>query len=388
MPWKEVNIMDQRKKFVLESFKPGVNFSELCRDYGICTKTGYKWKTRFLEQGFEGLKDQTTIPRRNPKRLPEETVCEIIRIKKTKINWGPKKIRLVYAANHPGERIPSRSTIERILKKSGFVVERKRRRKCKSERIQNRIKPEKPNDIWTVDFKGWWYTPEKERCEPLTVRDEYSKYVLAIEILKKGNIWAVREAFELIFKEFGLPKMIRSDNGPPFASHWAVLGLTRLAVWWMALGIKLDRIDPASPYQNGGHERMHLDMKKELEGKIEGSLKMHQSVFDVWRNEFNKERPHESLGMKTPSAVYIKSERKYTGPIDFIEYPGGYITRQINNRGILKYKGHSVFISNVFHGYNIGLKQNSKKNLDVWFDDNHLGEIDLQTYLFKSILEI
>ena len=182
--------------------------------------------------------------------------------------------------------------------------------------------------------------------------------------------------------------MIRSDNGPPFASHMAILGLTRLAAWWMSLGIKLDRIDPGSPQQNGGHERMHLDMKKELEGKIDGSLKMHQSVFDVWREEFNTERPHESLDMKTPAMVYEKSERKYHGPINYIEYPGGFISRQINHRGYLQYKGHRVFISNVFSGYNIGLKANGKEYIQVWFDNNHIGEFDLQTNMFKSILEI
>ena len=388
MPWKEANVMDLRLKFVLESFKTGTNFTELCREYGITTKTGYKWKTRFLENGLEGLKDKPKVPHKNPRRLSEETICEIIRIKQTKKNWGSKKIRQVYANNHPGERMPAVSTFDRVLRRAGFAPAIKRSRKFKSQRIQNRIKPEKPNDVWTVDFKGWWYTPKKERCEPLTVRDEFSKYILSIKILNKGDIWSVREEFKNIFTEYGLPKVIRSDNGPPFASHMAILGLTRLAVWWMANGIVLDRIDPGSPYQNGGHERMHLDMKRELEGKIAGNLDMHQNVFNVWRKEFNEERPHESLGMKTPSMVYKKSERKYLGPINFIEYPGGFISRQVNNRGCLRFSGNRIFLSNVFAGYNVGLKYKSEEAVEVWFDNNQVGEIDLQTNLVKSILEL
>jgi putative transposase len=386
MPWKEINVMSQKIEFVLKSFSKEISFTALCKQYGISTKTGYKWKQRFLEDGITGLEDKPKIPNKNPRKLSEEVVCELIRIKKTKPEWGPKKVRLVYANNHAKERIPSRSTVERILKKAGFVETKKKRRRGNSERIQYRIKPEKANDVWTVDFKGWWYTAEREKCEPLTVRDEYSRYVLAISILEKGDISSVKREFERIFKEYGLPRVIRSDNGPPFASSMAIMGLTKLAVWWMSLGIKLDRIDPASPYQNGAHERFHLDIKKELEKKIDGSLKMHQQVFNVWRDEYNEERPHEGIDMKTPAMLYNKSERKYDVDVEYMEYPGGYLSRQVNDRGYINYKGHRIFISNAFAGYNVGLKKNGLNNFEVCFDDNHIGYIDLNCYLFESVL--
>lgn len=374
MPWKVMNVMNQKLEFIMKAFSEHINFQRLCREYGISTKTGYKWKQRFLEEGIQGLHEKSRKPESNSKQIPEEVICEIIKIKQSKKNWGPKKIRAVYANLHPKEKTPSQSTFERILKKAGFVETKTRKRiKSKAERIQERIEPTKPNDVWTVDFKGWWYTQENEKCEPLTVRDEFSK---------------VKKEFERLFKKYGLPKMIRSDNGPPFASHQSALGLTRLAVWWMAYGIRLDRIDPGSPYQNGAHERMHLDMKKELEGKIRGSLKMHQSIFDIWKKEFNDERPHESLNMKTPSTIYKKSSKKYKGTIDYIEYPAGFLSRQLNSRGYFQYKGHRIFISNAFNSYNIGLKHNGSSSFEVWFNKTLIGEVDLQLYIFKSILEI
>jgi transposase InsO family protein len=214
MPWKEINVMSQKLEFVLKTFKMEKSFTELCTEYGISTKTGYKWKERFFQEGIEGLKEKPRKPHRSPTHLPEEVICELIRIKKTKRNWGTKKIREVYVNNHPHERIPARSTVERILKKAGFVESRRRRRKVLSERIRDRIVPEKPNELWTVNFKGWWYTREREKCEPLTVRDEFAKYIFSIAILEKADISSVKHEFELIFMQYGLPKMIRSDNGP------------------------------------------------------------------------------------------------------------------------------------------------------------------------------
>jgi transposase InsO family protein len=388
MPWKEVNTMEQKFDFVLKSLEKDTNFTQLCLEYGISTKTGYKWKERFILEGFEGLKDKSTKPLTNPCHLSEEVICEIIRIKQTKNNWGPKKIRMVYIRNHKHEKIPSLSTVERVLKKSGFIESRKRRRKINPERLQNKFVPEKPNDIWTVDFKGWWYTSEQERCEPLTVRDEFSKYIFAITVLEKGDTSSVKQEFERLFKEFGLPKMIKSDNGPPFASTQGLLGLTRLSAWWLSLGIKLDRIDPGAPYQNGAHERMHLDMKKELENKISGSLKLHQSIFNEWRIEFNEERPHESLSMNTPSLIYYKSERLYDGITDWLVYPHGYISRKVNDRGVLNHKGRRIFITNALCGYNVGLKPKDRSILEVWFDCNLIGNIDLKTFMFRSIMKL
>src|SRR4030042_3672505 len=196
MPWKEINVMSQKLEFVLKTFKMEKSFTELCTEYGSSTKTGYKWKERFFQEGIEGLKEKPRKPHRSPTHLSEEVICELIRIKKTKRNWGPKKIREVYVNNHPHERIPARSTVERILKKAGFVESRRRRRKVLSERIQDRIEPEKPNELWTVQLKGWGYTQEREKCEPLTVRDDFAKYIFSIAILEKADISSVNREFE------------------------------------------------------------------------------------------------------------------------------------------------------------------------------------------------
>ena len=264
-----------------------------------------------------------------------------------------------------------------------MIEPKKKRRRHNGERIQNHFLPDASNQLWTVNFKGWWYTQFKEKCEPLSVRDEFSKFILDIRILEKGDITLVKRVFEKLFREYGLPDAIRSDNGPPFASPVALLGLTKLAAWWISLGIKLDRIDPGSPYQNGSHERMHLDMQKELEGKISGNLKLHQKVFDVWRQEYNEERPHEALKMKTPASIYrksIKSYRQYSG----IEYPDGFISRKVHDKGIFCLKERRIFFSNALTGFDIGIKEAGENLRDLYFCETYLGQLDLISLTFSS----
>jgi transposase InsO family protein len=381
MPWKETNVMDQKKEFVLESFKDNCNFTELCTKFGISTKTGYKWKLRFIEKGFQGLSELSRKPNNSPVKLSEDIILDVIRLKLRKKNWGAKKIRQIYSNNNPGKVIPSVSSFTRILNKAGLTNPRKKRRKGFGFRIENRITPEKPNEVWTVDFKGWWYTPLDEKCNPLTIRDEYTRYILSIKALEKGDIPAVKAEFESVFKKYGLPDIIKSDNGPPFASKSSLMGLTKLSVWWLSLGIKLDRIKPASPYQNGGHERMHLDMKNELESQIDGDIRNHQNVFESWRKEFNEERPHESLKMKTPGSIYSKSERKYeSGIIDF-DYPANYRERIVNDRGFINYNRIRYFIGYPFSYYKVGLEIKRNGEVKIYFGNNYLGKLDLDSRL-------
>jgi len=381
MPWKEYLVMDQKKKFVLESLEGNVNFTKLCAKYCISTKTGYKWKHRFLERGFKGLEDLSKRPKTNPNRLTEDIILEIINIKIKKKYWGSRKIRDIYAANHPGETIPARSTVDRLLKKAGLVKPRKKRRNSSGVRIENRVSASHPNHVWTVDFKGWWYTPDKEKVNPLTVRDEYSKYILSIKAMEKGDMACVYKEFDSLFKIYGLPEIIRSDNGPPFANMQSLLGLTKLSVWWLSLGISLDRIEPGSPHQNGAHERMHLDMSRELEGQIDGNLRVHQKIFEEWRKEFNEERPHEALEMKTPKSIYKSSSLYYDADFVEFEYPGTYKNRFVNNRGYIHYKGKLYFLGNPFNGYNIGIHKDKTGRLNVWFGTSLLGHFDNETGL-------
>jgi transposase InsO family protein len=379
MPWKEDNTMDLRKKFIRRMFEKKESFTELCKEFGISTKTGYKWKERLIKYGWSGLCDQSRRPRSNRKEIPEEIVLKLIKIKTQKPNWGSYKILKVFTNNNPNDRPPALSSVERIFEKAGLREKRKRKKHLPSVRIQNRITPKKPNDVWTVDFKGWWYSNKKEKVNPLTVRDEYSKYILCITVVEKGDISCVQNEFRKLFKKHGLPLCIRSDNGPPFACRFNSLGMTKLSAWWMSLGIYLDRIDPGCPYQNGAHERMHRDMKKELEGQIDGSLNEHQKVFDQWREEYNTERPHEALGMKCPSDYYMNSERKYDPEITDIEYPQRYKVRKVNDRGFFNYDKKRCFIGNPFAGYSIGLRVGQDKKTEIWFDKFRLGYLDLDT---------
>lgn len=387
MPWQEVTKMEEKKAFIWRAFDSNENFSQLCKEFGISTKTGYKWKERFKKDGLSGLTDQSRRPKKHSNQLSEEVICKIIRIKTNKRNWGPPKIRKVYERENPDSYLPSPATFERVLKRSGLTKRRKRVRRKVGERISNRLEAVHPNHVWTVDFKGWWYTPHGERCEPLTVRDQYSRYILSIEILEKGNTYCVKKHFEKLFKRYGLPEIIRSDNGVPFASAHGLYGLSNLSVWWLSLGIALDRIEPGKPSQNGAHERMHADIYRELEGKIQGDLKFHQAVFDTWRDEFNTERPHEAIEMQTPSELYVPSLRKFHGDAE-LAYPEGFHVRIVSNRGILYHKGRRIFLSNAFNGYRIGIEYIDTMSLAVYFGNWRIGTIDRINYLFTPNEEV
>jgi putative transposase len=243
MPWKEINAMNQRMEFVMKALK-AENFRALCAEYGISPKTGYKWVERLKAHGLRGLADQTRRPGSHALQLKEEVICEIVRLKKLRPAWGPKKIRVIYARTHA--EVPSESSFKRILDRAGWVEHRRTRRRESSGRLFAGRKASAPNEVWTVDFKGWWYGAPGHRCEPLTVRDEYSRYVLELRALPNAKTETVRACFERLFAEYGLPAAIRSDNGAPFASRVGLWGLTRLSAWWLALGIDLERNRPGA----------------------------------------------------------------------------------------------------------------------------------------------
>jgi transposase InsO family protein len=376
MPWKETSVVEERKKFVLAAYKSKDTFTVICCRFGISTKTGYKWLERFKENGTAGLIDKTPIAKNVKNKTDEIIKHRLLTLKRKHMAWGAKKIMTIYSRKYPDEHIPARSTVEELFKKEGLTTKRKRRKSSTVNIMQRKIKPSKPNELWTVDFKGWWWTCAKERCEPLTIRDEYSKYIFAIEVPEKGNTPSVMAVFEQIFKKYGLPDYIRSDNGPPFASTLNMWGLSKLSVWWMSLGIKLDRSTPGCPHENGSHERMHRDIMNELEGKIHGDLRQHQKMFDKWRKEFNEVRPHESLGMKTPKEVYVKSDRKYYTDEIEIEYKGRMRSRMVNDRGYFNWQCQRIFVGNPFAGYNVGIKLRSEQSPEVWFDYFKLGVIN------------
>lgn len=383
MPWKETDMKSLRTEFVMRSLEEKIPFVQLCREYGIEPKTGYKWKQRFLEEGLEGLADRSRRPKSSPAGLSEGVVCEIIRLKKEQEKWGPRKIREVYARSH--SRVPSESSFKRVLEKAGYVKKRRRRAAGDSGRLQNRKASEQPNDVWTVDFKGWWYTCDGQRCEPLTIRDDHSRFLLCVYPPANGRTETIRAIFERTFQIYGLPVTIRSDNGSPFAAAQAPLGLSRLSAWWLALGIDLDRIDPGCPAQNGGHERMHRDIAQELEGRIEGNLSRHIEELETWRRIYNEERPHEALGMRCPADLYRKSQRKYTDTSEELIYPG-LLQRKVQTSGAIKIEGRRIAISSSLKGWTVGLKATGKATYRVFFAGLCLGEIDVARESFNVIV--
>jgi len=385
MPWKERDVKNLRLEFVLRSFGEKLPFTVLCREYGIQTKTGYKWRQRFLEEGAAGMEDRSRRPDTHPNQLREDVVCEMVRLKTAHLKWGPRKIRELYARKHPGVDLPSESSFKRVLKKAGLVQKRRRRRSRDGGRLQNRAVSEQPNDVWTVDFKGWWYTPGGERCEPLTVRDDYSRYVLCASVPGNARHETVRGEFERLFDKHGLPGTIRSDNGAPFAAAQAPLGLSRLSAWWLVLGIDLDRIDPGCPSQNGGHERMHRDIAGELERQVEGDLRQQAAALETWRRIFNEERPHEALGMRCPAELYRNSRRRYEGTPERLTYPRGYLERKVQLRGQIQIEGAAILLSRALAGWNVGLNPSGASAYSVHFGRLCLGRLDLETESFLPI---
>ena len=377
MPWKKSEPMEQRTEFALKALK-SENFRALCQEYGISTKTGYKWRERFLSQGIAGLAEESRRPRRSPQQLKQEEVCEIVRLKLAHPYWGPAKIRELYLRQHP--KVASLSSFKRVLEAIGLTQRRKKRRASEAGRLSTGAKAEAINEIWTVDFKGWWHGTEG-RCEPLTVRDEFSRYLLELRQVPNARSQTVQERFEKLFERHGLPQAIRSDNGTPFASRSAVLGLSRLSAWWVALGIDLERSRPGKPQDNGAHERLHRDISQELECL---GRNITQEALDLWRHEFNFERPHQALGMRCPGELYRSSSRKYCGGIEELIYEG-LTPRRVNQNGCIRWKDQTRFISQSLSGWNVGLKNTQNQKIELCFAQLLLGHLDPATFSFERI---
>lgn len=382
MPWKEVDKMTEKEKFINEMLKAEKPFKHLCNEYGISEKTGYKWKNRFYADGKAGLQEQSRATKTHSNALEEDAIIEIIKFKEAHPYWGAKKIRELYARKYPEKEVPSLSSVNRILDKCGMVKKRRvKSATTETKRLRQYIKPEEVNDVWAIDFKGWWKS-SGELCEPFTVRDVVSKKILCVRLMESKSSEAVRTVMTELFKEYGLPKVIRSDNGTPFSSPNGLLSLTSLSAWWITLGITPDRTDKGTPGQNGSLERMHADIAREIQGQIKGGRKANQVVLDEWVKEYNSVRPNEAIGMKTPDEVYVKSNRKYIGDYDEIEYPIGYETRKVFSSGEILVKSVRVTIGYSLRGLNVGLKPNKNNSYDVYLADFLLGNLDMDSYCF------
>jgi putative transposase len=372
MPWKERRSMDLRKEFVLAALSPGANVSQLCRDFGVSRNNGYKWIRRYRREGELGLRHRSRRPLRTP-GVSGETVLRVIELHREH-GWGPKKIRILLLREATAS--PSVKTIARILDRAGEPKTRKPRRKLRVVREHEKLVANEPNDVWTVDFKGWWRTKDRKRFEPLTVRDACSRFVLCLQMLGTTSAKAVKPAFEKLFQAYGLPRVIRVDNGVPFACTSAPAGLSRLSAWWTSLGIRVSFSRPAHPQDNGAHECMHADVAAYLEADPAASVQLQQRAADRWRHKFNEVRPHEALAMKTPASLYKRSPRALRG-IRTYSYPASYAIRRVTLQGCVRYAGRTVFISESVAGFDVAVRKTRLGRLSVRFYELDLGLFDL-----------
>lgn len=375
MSWKETNVLDERRLFIGKWIVGEESITELCEEFNVSRKTGYKWIERFKEKGIEGLKNVSQRPHVFHDETPREVVCEIIRIKNWKPFWGGRKIAHYLLGQKMLGKIPHSRTIDRYLSRCGYAKPRKFSSDTEyvSEEL---IEPSKVNDVWSLDFKGWWCTRDGKRCEPLTVRDMQSRFLLDLSAHKSATFEVVRDRFYALFDEFGLPLFVRSDNGGPFASVRAMHRLTRFGVILMKHGVTPNRMDPASPQQNGAHERMHADIKRELQSAPAERLSEEQNRFNVWRYDFNNIRPHETLKGSTPAKYYQRSPRRFLGEKVTFEYPPDFAARKVSSSGDFFWNGKAVRLSKALAGEYIGIEDSGDPDLKVWFCDFCLASLN------------
>lgn len=353
MPWKETCAMDERMKFIADYLKEEWSLSALCRHYDISRKTGYKWLARYQAEGPSGLIDRQRAPKRHPNEVPKMLQDRIVAFRAEHPHWGPRKLVYRLAQMEPDVRWPAPSTVGELLKRHGLTVPRRRRRYTPpyAQPFHDGLQP---NEVWSADFKGWFRTRCGIRVDPLTIADTASRYLLRCQALIQPARTTVQAVFTAAFQEYGLPQAIRTDNGPPFAST-GLGGLSRLSVWWLRLGITPERIRPGHPEENGRHERMHRTLKQATAQPPQATPKDQQQVFDLFRTEYNQERPHEALGMQTPAQRYQASSRSLPARIPEMEYPSNYQVRRVRSNGQIRWQGQLVFLSEVLIGQWVGL---------------------------------
>ena len=375
MPWKESSVMDERLRFVARLLE-GEEMTAMCREFGISRKTGYKIFTRYREHGLEALTDRSRRPVRYANQLPAQVEAAIVEFKRSKPHWGARKIRELLVRRLASEiRVPAKSTIHAVLDRHGLVkrMGRPRRHATGTPLSQAR----EPNDLWCADFKGEFQLGNRHYCYPLTVTDQASRFILLCEALESVREDLAFTAFDRLFKERGLPAAIRSDNGVPFASPNALFNLSKLAVWWLRLGIEIERIKPGRPQQNGCHERMHLTLKKEATRPPGMNSLQQQARFDDFVHEFNTERPHEAIAMKLPAEVYSASSRRYDG-LPEVTYPFHDRDILVTACGRICMHRKKINISTVLAGQRLGIKEVDDGIWLISFMHYDLGYIDLE----------
>jgi transposase InsO family protein len=375
--------MKERMRFVTDWERDLYSMVELCQRYGISRKTGYKWVDRYERDGPDGLRERSRVPHQCPHRMAADVATAICAGRRQHPSWGPDKILHWLKRRQPELALPATSTAGDLLARRGLVKKRRRRRHYTHPGV---VPPttERPNDLWTADFKGQFRTRDGIYCYPLTVADQHTRYLLGCQGLLSTQGQGVRPIFDRLFHEYGLPGAIRTDNGVPFATT-GIHGLSQLNVWWIRLGIQHQRILPASPQQNGAHERMHRTLKAETARPPQGHLTAQQRAFNRFRLLYNDERPHQFLGGRTPASLYHPSPRPYTGDVPPpIEYPGHYIPKRVTNAGTIRFKKRLLFIATSLKQEVVGLEEIDDGIWSLYFCHVLLARIDERDYVLRA----
>ena len=368
---------DERVNFVREVQAGDESVADLCRIYGVSRKTGYKWLERYDREGVAGLADRSRAPRHQPNAVGADEQAAILALRAQRPTWGERKLHAFLQRQQPEHAWPSPSTIGAILKRHGLTYQRRRRRYATPSSTLSDATA--PNRVWAIDFKGHFRTGDGVRCDPLTISDTASRYLLRCQAVERPDYQHVRPLLEATFRKYGLPWALRSDNGPPFASV-AVGGLSRLSVWFLRLGVRPERIEPGHPEQNGRHERMHRTLKQETARPPKATARGQQRAFARFQCEYNEQRPHEALGMATPASVYVPSEREYPARLPEMEYPDGYERRRVYEHGDIHWSNQAIFLSEVLAGETVGLEQD-EQGWRIWFGPVLLARLDREHLL-------
>jgi putative transposase len=372
MPWKECHVMDERLRFVARLLD-GEKMAPLCAEFGISRKTGYKIFDRYKGHGTDAFTDRSRRPYRQANRLPAPIEAAIVRLKREYPSWGAPKIREKLRKRCPTVLLPAISTVHAVLDRHGLVHRRRRRRPAATGTGLTR--PSEPNALWCADYKGEFMLGDRRYCYPLTISDFASRYLLTCEALLTTQEKLAFTVFERTFQDFGLPAAIRTDNGVPFASAQAIYGLSKLSVWWLRLGIVLERSTPGHPQDNGRHERMHRTLKADATKPAAANVLQQQARFDTFLTHYNQDRPHQALGMKKPADVYARSPRVYRG-LEDLAYPFHDHTLTVTHCGRICFNGRKVNLSHVFAGQAVGVTQVGERIWLVTFMQYDLGYFD------------
>ena len=376
MPWKDASVMDQKLRFVGECLRREEPMTVICAGYGISRDTGYRWLERYRHEGPAGLEERSRAPHQPGRATAETLAAALIEARRRRPHWGPLKLLAVLKRDHPELAWPAPSTAGDILKRAGLIVPRRRRRRAIPQEGSFQA-VSAANDTWCIDFKGWFRTADGQRCDPLTVSDAASRFLLACRIMPERTA-PVRKAVDRLFRKYGLPGALRSDNGVPFGSTGAA-GLSRLSVHWAKLGIRLEPIEPGQPQQNGRHERMHRTLKAETAKPPAASPEAQQRRFDAFRRDFNHNRPHQALGQQRPAQCYQPSPRPFPNTIPEPWYDPDHAVRRVRPTGEIRWRGELVFVSESLAGEPIGLAETDDGHWLVRFAAIDLGILDRRT---------